>query len=277
MRFPFVSLDVPAPFKVWGKRPGGTDSRSAEAHYDTMTWPELFALGPSIDSITTRDSIICQWIFPPLVEYQQAMVRAWGTTKRKHDLWGKAPLFDYKTKLLSWVKVGNQFTNALTLLGYYSRANTEDYNLYVRGSVKRMRADVQQILMTLEEMGLEGKSIALLRKPRGHSAKPELAYDMIESLFPGPYLELFARRHRVGWRCLGWELDGLDIRESISRLAKDEPIPERNGRVYSTPARSAGNRKRRAAAGDEPTTMAIPELFGFTAEEGSNAHAATHT
>jgi hypothetical protein len=39
-----------------------------------------------------------------------------------------------------------------------------------------------------------------------HSEKPEGFYDLVESLADGPYLELFARRVRPGWTCLGNEL-----------------------------------------------------------------------
>lgn len=36
--------------------------------------------------------------------------------------------------------------------------------------------------------------------PRGaHSAKPEAFLDLVESMSPGPYAELFARRARFGW------------------------------------------------------------------------------
>ncbi len=38
-----------------------------------------------------------------------------------------------------------------------------------------------------------------------HSAKPEAFIDMIESVSPGPYLELFARRNRLGWDTWGNE------------------------------------------------------------------------
>lgn len=42
--------------------------------------------------------------------------------------------------------------------------------------------------------------------PRGrHSEKPELFMDLIESMSPGPYLELFARRQRLGWDSWGNE------------------------------------------------------------------------
>jgi N6-adenosine-specific RNA methylase IME4 len=42
--------------------------------------------------------------------------------------------------------------------------------------------------------------------PRGrHSQKPEEFYDLVERISPGPYLELFARRQRLGWDTWGDE------------------------------------------------------------------------
>jgi N6-adenosine-specific RNA methylase IME4 len=44
--------------------------------------------------------------------------------------------------------------------------------------------------------------------PRGrHSAKPELFQDLIEEMSPGPYVELFARRQRMGWDVWGNEVE----------------------------------------------------------------------
>jgi N6-adenosine-specific RNA methylase IME4 len=59
-------------------------------------------------------------------------------------------------------------------------------------------------------------SLACLRRvdttwfewPRGgrkHSVKPEAFYDLVETVSPGPYLELFARRQRLGWDTWGDE------------------------------------------------------------------------
>ena len=39
-----------------------------------------------------------------------------------------------------------------------------------------------------------------------HSAKPEAFYDIVESMSPGPYLDVFARRLRMGWDCWGNEV-----------------------------------------------------------------------
>ena len=38
-----------------------------------------------------------------------------------------------------------------------------------------------------------------------HSRKPEAFLDVVESVSPGPYLELFARRQRLGWDTWGNE------------------------------------------------------------------------
>jgi len=38
-----------------------------------------------------------------------------------------------------------------------------------------------------------------------HSQKPEAFLDLVESVSPGPYLELFARRQRLGWDTWGNE------------------------------------------------------------------------
>ena len=44
--------------------------------------------------------------------------------------------------------------------------------------------------------------------PRGkHSQKPEQFQDLVETVSPGPYLELFARRKRLGWDSWGNEVD----------------------------------------------------------------------
>jgi N6-adenosine-specific RNA methylase IME4 len=41
-----------------------------------------------------------------------------------------------------------------------------------------------------------------------HSRKPLAVHRLLERLYPGPYEEIFARRHVRGWRCSGNELEG---------------------------------------------------------------------
>jgi N6-adenosine-specific RNA methylase IME4 len=44
-------------------------------------------------------------------------------------------------------------------------------------------------------------------KRGAHSEKPDEFFDLVEQLSPGPYLELFARRARLGWERWGDEVD----------------------------------------------------------------------
>lgn len=59
--------------------------------------------------------------------------------------------------------------------------------------------------------------------PRGkHSAKPEAFQTVVESVSPGPYLEMFARRKRPGWQSWGNEVTSDVI------LTRNAPL-ERSG------------------------------------------------
>jgi N6-adenosine-specific RNA methylase IME4 len=50
-------------------------------------------------------------------------------------------------------------------------------------------------------------NIIISGDPVRHSAKPEAAYSYIESISPGPRLELFARQKREGWDVWGNEVN----------------------------------------------------------------------
>ena len=76
------------------------------------------------------------------------------------------------------------------------RANTEPCLLATRGEPRRLSADVHQVVIA----------------PVGeHSEKPDEVYRRIERLYPGPYLELFARKPRDRWRDWGNELPPLAL------------------------------------------------------------------
>ena len=60
---------------------------------------------------------------------------------------------------------------------------------------------------------------------REHSRKPDEAYERIEALCEGPYLEIFARARRPGWDALG---------QSKRRLSRWR-FPARRWRANSYP------------------------------------------
>jgi N6-adenosine-specific RNA methylase IME4 len=116
--------------------------------------------------------------------------------------------FRYATCAFNWVKTNKDGT-PFKGIGNYTASNIESCYLIVKG-----RMPVEQKLV---------QSVVLHPKLR-HSQKPEQFQDLIERMYPtGQYnhLEVFARRHRKNWKCLGIELDGLDIRESLRNLKEE--------------------------------------------------------
>jgi N6-adenosine-specific RNA methylase IME4 len=175
----------------------------ANKQYDLMTWDDIKALGPLLHAVAAPDSAIFLWTCAPLLMETADVVRAWG--------------FRYITKAFSWLKTypdGSYFVG----LGSHTRSNTEDVWLLSNGTPHRKNTDVYQIVPTLE-------GDAVVAPLTRHSAKPAEIYRRIERYTDGPYLELFARRQRPGWATLGNEIDGLDIRESLMRLANDKTMP----------------------------------------------------
>lgn len=202
MQYNVITLDPPWPYD----RTSGQGV--ANKQYSLMTWDDLYALGPLIKAVAAPDCAIFMWTTAPLLIETVDMVKAWRLR--------------YVTKAFSWVKT-YQDGGIFFGIGSYTASNTEDVWLLSNGTPKRKAKDVSQVVPTAEET---------IVAPMGrHSKKPEEMQNRVERLLSGPYLEIFSRRQRPGWTCIGNELDGLDIRESLARIAADQalPIVEKSG------------------------------------------------
>ena len=179
-----ICVDVPSRFMAYSSK---GRQRSAERHYETMDVAELAAMAPVIQALAGKDCALFYWTSGPFNAEALEVVKAWG--------------FDYKSWVFVWVKT-KPSSGVLELedlspkdlhwsTGFNSRGNVEAVLLAKRGSPLRLGADVHQVIIA----------------PVGeHSEKPDETYRRIERLFPGPYLELFARQPREGWTTWGNEL-----------------------------------------------------------------------
>lgn len=196
MRFGVIFLDPPWPYD----RTHGQGI--AEREYDLMTWDDIAGLGDLLRPVMAPNCAVLVWVTAPLLIETVAALGAWRGPKGR-------PL-RYITKAFTWVKLypdGGVYVG----LGSHTRSNTEDVWLYSNGSPKRQAADVSQIVMA---------------RALNHSRKPDEPYRRAQALYPGPYLELFARRPRFGWTTLGNEIDGKDIRDALRDLAAvEQPAP----------------------------------------------------
>jgi N6-adenosine-specific RNA methylase IME4 len=113
-----------------------------------------------------------------------------------------------KVKATSTLVFGESYSISPVLdlafnMGHTFRAATEHALIGTRGSVKKLIRDHSQRNVSLDPQ-LE------------HSAKPETLQDRLERMVDAPRLELFARRSRRGWTCIGNEAPatmGQDIFE----------------------------------------------------------------
>ena len=137
------------------------------------------------------------------------------------EKWG----FDYKTVAFVWIKTNRarwkdvqkqlavlqeqgpaDFMDWLCFFGtgHYTAANSEIVLLGTRGEYMKPAIRLSQVFAYPGWRGAE------------HSRKPDCVHEAIELMYPGLcYAELFARRQYPGWLCLGNDLDGRDLRESI--------------------------------------------------------------
>ena len=156
------------------KRDGAIARGVDDMGFGTMTEAELCAL--PVASMATKDAHLYLWTTNAFMVEAHSIARAWG--------------FKPKT-ILTWVKTHHDDPARVSMkTGYYFRGATEHALFCVRGSLP-LAVD-------------EGVPTAFLwPRVAQHSAKPDAFGDLVERCSPGPYLELFCRRPRLGWDSWG--------------------------------------------------------------------------
>jgi N6-adenosine-specific RNA methylase IME4 len=166
---------------VHGRRRG---SPVADGRYSTMTHEEIAAL--PVGDLAADAAHLYLWVTNPKLfgHDHSGKVRSGPAPIDMLEGWG----FRYIT-LLTWVKTGAPG------LGWYYRGATEHVLFGVRGA-----ATIDSAL----------RMTNVIEAPRrGHSEKPPAAYDVIERVSPGPYVDLFSRQPRFGWDSWGFGYEGV--------------------------------------------------------------------
>lgn len=143
-------------------------TRGASEHYPLMDMEDIAAL--PVSRLAAPDAHLWYWATNASLFEAKYVMEAWG--------------FSYRS-ILTWIKPSYG-------LGRYLRTQTEHLLLGVRGTAP---------------IRFRGQGTWLMAPKQDHSRKPEEAYAVIERCSPGPYLELFARRPRLGWHVFGNEVD----------------------------------------------------------------------
>lgn len=174
MKWRTICVDPPWSYR---QKLGGN---GADAHYATASIGDIAAI--PLGDWAEANAHLYLWTTNAFMAEAHTLAEAWG--------------FDQKT-ILTWVK--HKPHQRWLGMGSYYRNATEHALFCVRGSLPIQRKDLSTYFYA----------------PRGrHSEKPQAFYDMVETASPGPYLDVFARKQRMGW-----DVAGNEVYSAIPELA----------------------------------------------------------
>jgi N6-adenosine-specific RNA methylase IME4 len=236
-KFDVIVADPPWPFKDSLKM--SNVKRGAQAQYDTMTMQEIREL-PVQKACNKDGAVLCLWVPSSLLQEGLDTMKAWGFQHKQTYVWVKTkiePLVEFKklmklaTKLLATLDKDQRtfgLSEVRTIFRYAYDMSQREFNYQTMlgfGMGRLFRQTHELCLIGTNNNAIYKKlanksrrSVCLVENLR-HSAKPDDLQNSLELMFPtARKLELFARRIRPGWTCLGNEIDGLDIRDALSKL-----------------------------------------------------------
>lgn len=152
----------------WAYDNSGFD-QSAASQYETMDTDEIIENVKAADKADEHCALFL-WVTSPILPDGLRVMEAWGFEYKASIIWDKekAPGMGW------WVNTKHEFL----LIG--SKGDI---------GVPKEKPD------------------SVFRYPVGkHSEKPPIIRSMIELMFPGPYIELFARQRVAGWEAWGNEI-----------------------------------------------------------------------
>lgn len=193
--FRVISADPPWSFENYSEK---GEAKNPNQHYDCMTMEEICLL--PVAELAAPDCAVLPWVTWPLMPWWNVVLKAWG--------------FEFKGLAWEWIKFNPETGKYAFGPGYGSRKNLEPCLLAARGSpslakplsffgVTDDRANSHSVRDFIEAMPLD-----CIRAPRReHSRKPDEHFTRVETMFDGPYVELFAREPRKNWTVWGNEVN----------------------------------------------------------------------
>lgn len=202
MKFQVVCCDPPWGFSDGLKKMKDGVKRSAASQYRTMTAAQVADLDvPSL--VNQSGCLLALWIPGCMLQHGLNVMEAWGFTYKQNYVWVKTK----KDAIADSALKGHM--DECTSVGM-GRLFRQCHELALIGTVGKLQS-------TLKNRSQRSVSFA---RNAGHSIKPGKLQDSLELMFPAAdCLEMFARRRRPGWVCIGDGIQpGLDIDSAIDAL-----------------------------------------------------------
>ncbi len=168
--------------------------KSPEEHYETLSLDELKSMRDDVVFATAHNAVLVMWTMWHMIDQALDLMECWG--------------FKYKSGG-PWIKrtVNGKHTMGT---GYIMRGTTELFLIGTNGKPRTKNRSTRNLLLTddlPDDVPIEDMTIIVDALRRDHSQKPDEMIPVLENLFEGPYLELFARTQRPGWTVWGNETE----------------------------------------------------------------------
>jgi N6-adenosine-specific RNA methylase IME4 len=200
-----IIIDPPWPYETSVKH-----KAQSGWQYDSVTLQSLATL-----PINQLGSYVFLWTTVGFVEEGYRLIRHWGFEPVTMIAWIKATTRGVRPIPFSADVIEKH--KPQTLKGLPTLALTPNYGIgyWFRGAFEPI------IVGKLPKArAIKTQWIGLMTPNLKHSQKPDSLYQLIESDYPKPHIELFARRQRDGWTCLGNEISGNDIDYDVKRYLR---------------------------------------------------------
>lgn len=195
----FRVLLVDPPWTYSARSPLGL-TKSAQKHYECQDIDWIKAL--PVETLAAKNCAMFLWCTWPLMPEWCDVIKAWG--------------FEFAGLAWEWIKYNAETEKYAFGGGYGTRKNLEPCLLCTRGDPSLL----EDLQFFGEVFNSNSRSVrdfiewnpydALRSARREHSRKPDEQYDRIEQMFAGPYVELFSRSQRQGWKSWGNETGKFD-------------------------------------------------------------------
>jgi N6-adenosine-specific RNA methylase IME4 len=234
--------------------------RGASAQYNTLSDFDITNL--NVESIAADDAVLALWVPSSKLQVGLDTMMSWGFEQTQTFIWVKTKkpgnIFkeikkDIRDKIrTASSNAGFDLKNIFKIVRQeLDGLDTFDLNQSLSFYMGRLFRQTHEIVLVGKRgspySNLKNKSqrSVLFDVNLKHSAKPEGLQERLELMFPeSQKLELFARREREGWVCVGNQCASSlneDIRDSIKRLKSiqsllfTKAIPSPKGQAFFLP------------------------------------------
>lgn len=204
--------------------------RSGHSNYaGVLTTDKLKEM--NIKDITEDDSILCLWVLGSMLQDGMDVMKALGYRQTQTFVWIKTikDVPDLFKNSLKSVKDNITYKNAVEAIkDFVSKLHLKNLTKFGMGRLFRQSHEICLIGVKNPKSKLykliknKSQRSVIFGTNDKHSAKPEEFQESLELMFPNEnYIELFARRQRPNWVCVGNEAPmtfGEDIFDSIEKI-----------------------------------------------------------